>query len=131
MNLKVLLPNQVLVDEKVDAITAEAPDGTFTLLPGHIDFTSALVPGILSFRAAQDGPANQQEHFVAVNSGILVKKGTQVLVSTRHGVRSPELEKLRQTIITKFKQLDQRERKVRTVLARLESNFIERFIELD
>jgi len=45
MQLKVLLPTQVLVDEPVSKVVAEGEDGSFCLLPRHVDFTSALVPG--------------------------------------------------------------------------------------
>ncbi len=133
MNLKILLPHKVLVEEAIVSVSAEAPDGAFTIRPGHIDFTSALVPGIISFHRETSG--NQQEageeNFVAVDDGILVKKGSQVLVATRHGVRSTKLEKLRRTVIEEFEQRGRRERQARTVLARLESNFINRFIELE
>jgi len=135
MKLKILLPGQMLVDEQVVLVSAEAPDGSFTLLPGHIDFTSALVPGILTFRtppAAADAPeAESGENFVAVDDGILVKKGAQILVATRHGVRSSRLEELHRTVLEQFVQRDQRERQARTVLARMESSFINRFIELE
>lgn len=131
MNLKILLPSEVLVEEEVNSITAEAQDGSFTLLPGHIDFTSGLVPGILSFRTSSDGQEDGVENFAAIDDGILVKKGSQVLISTRHGVHSTELEKLRRTVVEEFERRDQRERKARTVLARLESNIMDRFIELE
>ena len=132
MRLKLLLPGEVLVDEEVVSVTGVAPDGTFTLLPGHIDFVSALVPGILSFRAVatgRDGEAGA-ESFVAVDDGILVKKGAQVLVSTRQGVWSTDLGELEQTVVEAFERRDRRERQARTILARLESTFMDRFVEL-
>jgi len=133
VNLKILLPSEVLVDEEVASITARAADGSFTLLPGHIDFVSELVPSILCFRSVPAGREGNggAESFVAVDDGVLVKKGAQVLISTRHGVRSAELEELRHTVSEKFERRNQRERKARTVLAHLESTFIERFIELE
>src|SRR5512141_1536235 len=102
MKLKVLLPTQILLAETVSKITAEAENGSFCLLPRHIDFVTALVPGLLSF-VTTDG----QEHFLAVDEGILVKCGTQVLVSTQHAVRSPDLGQLQQTIEQQFRMLDE------------------------
>ena len=52
MKLMVLLPTEVLIDEEARKITAEAQNGSFCLLPRHIDFVTALVPGILSFEDA-------------------------------------------------------------------------------
>ncbi|HBE49542.1 MAG TPA: F0F1 ATP synthase subunit epsilon, partial [Cyanobacteria bacterium UBA11369] len=49
MKLKVLLPTKILLEEEVSKITAEAANGSFCLLPRHIDFVTALVPGILIF----------------------------------------------------------------------------------
>jgi F-type H+-transporting ATPase subunit epsilon len=93
MRLKVLLPSEVLLDAAVTKVTAEAENGAFCLLPRHIDFVAALLPGLLSFET-EDG----QEEFLAVDEGILVKCGAQVLVSTRQAVRGPDLGTLRQAI---------------------------------
>lgn len=133
MNLKVLLPGEILVDEPIESVTVEAPDGALTLLPRHIDFVSALVPGILYFRAGtQDGEKTTgAEHYVALDDGILVKKGSELLVVTRNGVRSEDLEDLRRLVVERFYERDQHERRLRTVLAHLESNFMKRFIELE
>jgi F-type H+-transporting ATPase subunit epsilon len=83
MKLKVLLPTEILVDEAVRKITAEAANGSFCLLPRHIDFVTALVPGLLSFETQKEG----QEVFVAVAEGVLVKSGEEVLVSVRNAAR--------------------------------------------
>lgn len=47
MQLKVLLPTEVLIDEAASKITAEAENGCFCLLPNHVDFVAGLVPGLL------------------------------------------------------------------------------------
>ena len=60
MQLKVLLPTQVLVDEPVSKVVAEGEDGSFCLLPRHVDFTSALVPGLLVFEPAGGGEERPQ-----------------------------------------------------------------------
>ena len=49
MQLRVLLPARVLVDETVVRIVAEAENGAFGVLPRHIDFLAALQPGVLVF----------------------------------------------------------------------------------
>ncbi|MBU4575670.1 MAG: F0F1 ATP synthase subunit epsilon, partial [Proteobacteria bacterium] len=49
MKLKVLLPDQVLMDQEVAKVVAEGENGSFCLLPRHVDFVAALSPGILSF----------------------------------------------------------------------------------
>lgn len=125
MRLRVLLPTEVLIDEDVTKVIAEAENGSFCLLPRHIDFVAALVPGLLSFVSA-DG----REEFLAVDEGILVKCGPEVRVSTRNAVVGPDLGTLERTIEEQFRMLDDRERMTRSAVARLEAEFVRRFMEL-
>ena len=125
MQLQVLLPTEILVDEKVVKVIAEAENGSFCLLPRHIDFVAALKPGILSFYSV-DG----DEFFAAVDVGILVKCGREVLVSTLNGVRGSNLDQLQTLIDERFLELDEHERKARTALARLEAGTLRGFKEL-
>lgn len=125
MRLKILLPNQVLVDERVTKVIAEAGNGFFCLLPRHVDFVAALVPGLLSF-VAEEG----QEEFLAVDEGMLVKCGQEVLVSTRNAARGPDLGTLRRTVEEQYQLLDERERLTRSALAKLEADLVRRFIDL-
>ncbi len=126
MNLKVLLPSEVLLDRQVLKLTAEAPNGFFCLLPRHIDFVATIVPGILSFLDSES-----VEHFVAVDEGTLVKCGPQVLVSTRHAVMSEDLGQLQQVVERQFESIDERERLARSAAARLESGMVRRFMDLE
>jgi F-type H+-transporting ATPase subunit epsilon len=126
MKLKVLLPSEVLIDEKVAKVVAEAENGYFCLLPRHIDFLAALAPGLLSFVTLQD-----VEQFLAVDQGILIKCGPDVLVSTRNAVWGPDLGSLEQTVRQRFRALDDREKMARSAFAKLEANFIRRFMELE
>jgi F-type H+-transporting ATPase subunit epsilon len=126
MQLKVLLPTEILVDEAVVQVTAEAENGSFSLLPRHIDFVAALTPGLLSYVTAGE----EQEHFLAVNEGILVKCGAEVLVSTQSAVAGADLGQLQTTIEEQFRIHDERERVTRSAMARLEADFVRRFLEI-
>lgn len=125
MKLKVLLPTKILLEEDVTKITAEAENGSFCLLPRHIDFVTALVPGILIFVSIAG-----EEKFLAVDEGILVKSGTEVMVSTRHAVQSSDLGLLQQTVEKQFRVLNEREKVTRSALAKLEVNIVRQFLEL-
>jgi F-type H+-transporting ATPase subunit epsilon len=125
MNLKVLLPTEVLIDEEVRKVTAEAQNGSFCLRPRHIDFAAALVPGLLSFEDSEG-----RETFVAVDEGVLVKYGQHVLVSTRNAVRGGELGELRRIVEERFMVLDEKEKTVRTAVAKIEAGFVRRFLEV-
>ncbi len=125
MKLKVLLPTQILLEETVSKVTAEAENGSFCLLPRHIDFVTALVPGLLFFVTTKG-----QERFLAVDRGILVKCGLEVLVSTQNAVQSDDLGMLHQTVEKQFLVLDEREKLTRAAVAKLEVNLIRRFVEV-
>lgn len=125
MRLTVTLPSGVLVDQEVTKVTAEAENGFFCLLPRHIDFLTALVPGLLSF----EDEAGEEE-FLATDEGVLVKCGAEVMVSTRNAVRGVPLGQLRQAVEQRFRVLDEREQQARAVLIRLEADLVVRFIRL-
>jgi F-type H+-transporting ATPase subunit epsilon len=124
MNLKILLPAEILLDHDVTKINAEAENGYFCLLPHHVDFVAALVPGVLSYES------QGQDHFLAVDGGTLVKRGQEVLVSIRNAIRGPELGKLKQVVEEQFEELDEKEKKARTAAAKLEVDLLRRFLEL-
>ncbi|MDO9559408.1 MAG: F0F1 ATP synthase subunit epsilon [Syntrophales bacterium] len=125
MKLKILLPAEIFLSEEVTKIVAEAENGLFCLLPQHIDFTAALVPSVFSYSTA-----GGEDAYLAIDIGTLVKKGSDVLVSTRNAYRSPELGHLKEVVIAQFREIDEREKKARTAAARLEVDLLRRFIEL-
>ena len=122
MHLRLLLPTEVLVDESVTKIIAEAENGAFCLLPRHVDFVAALVPGILTFNTGKD-----EERFVGIDEGVLVKRGSEVFVSTLNAVEAENLEDLQAMIEKQFLELDEHERMARTALARLEAGTLRGF----
>jgi F-type H+-transporting ATPase subunit epsilon len=125
MNCKILLPSEVFFNKEVAKIVAEAGNGSFCLLPQHIDFVAALVPGLLRIVEMDN-----KEEFYAVDEGILVKRGSDVMVSTRNVIRIPDLGQLKQVVDEQFKALDDKEKAARTAAARLEADLVRRFMEL-
>lgn len=93
MKLKLMIPERVLIEEKAAKITARGQNGYFCLLPRHVDFVSALVPGILSFEDAKG-----LNRYAAIGEGTLVKCGDEVLISTRHATQGEDLEELKHIV---------------------------------
>ena len=116
MKLKVLLPFQVFA-EKTDVarIVGETLAGSFGLLPHRLDCVAALAPGILIYETEADG-----EVCVAVDEGVLVKTGLDVLVSVRRAIRGTDLSQLREAVEREFLNLNEQERSVRSVTAKME-----------
>jgi F-type H+-transporting ATPase subunit epsilon len=123
MKLKVILPMRIFLDQEVTKVTAEAANGSFCLLPKHIDFVAALVPGIISFESEKG------EEYLAVDEGVLVKRASEVMVSTRRAVRSKDLGEMLQIVKQEFRTLDEREKKTRSILAKLEADFAKSLFE--
>jgi F-type H+-transporting ATPase subunit epsilon len=122
MNLKVLLPFQVFANKTgVSRIVAETRDGSFGLLPHRRDCIAALAPGILTYQT--DG---ESEVYVAVDEGILVKTGPDVLVSVRRALAGTDLSQLHDTVKKEFLAVDQQEQSTRMVMAKLETGFLQR-----
>jgi len=126
MNLRILLPFGLFTEQKgVSRIVAETQDGSFGFLPNRLDCVGALVPGILVYETEEHGEA-----YVAVDEGIIVKTGADVLVSVRNAVTGTDLSTLEQVVERKFRELDARERDLRSVLDKVESGFIRQLRKL-
>jgi F-type H+-transporting ATPase subunit epsilon len=122
MNLKVLLPFQVFAEKTgVSRIVAETCEGSFGLLPHRLDCVAALTPGILVYQTEAEGEA-----YLAVDEGILVKAGAEVLVSVRRASGGTDLGQLHALVAKEFLTLDEREKSVRSVMTKLESGFVSR-----
>jgi len=123
MHLKLLLPFQVFAEEtKVSRIVAETTEGSIGLLPHRLDCVAELSPGILIYEIEGAG-----EMYVAVDEGVLVKSGQDVLVSVRRAVAGKDLGQLHALVEKEFLVLDDQERKLRLTMAKLETGFLRRF----
>jgi len=126
MKLKVLLPFQVYTEiDGVKRIVAETPLGSFGLLPHRLDCVAVLAAGILTYETETEG-----EVYIAVDEGVLVKAGANVFVSVRNAIGGMSLGQLRVAVEREFVSLDEGEKQVRAVLAKLESGFMRRYAEL-
>ena len=126
MNLKILLPFQIFAEQTgVTRIVAETREGSFGLLPHRLDCVAALVPGILSYQA-ESGP----EVLVAVDEGVLVKTGLEVLISVRRAIGGTDLGQLHAAVEKEFLTQDENEQSVRIAVAKLDSGFLRRFATL-
>jgi F-type H+-transporting ATPase subunit epsilon len=126
VNLKILLPFRIFAEKTgVSRIVAETGEGSFGILPRRLDCVAALVPGILTVESETEG-----EVYTAVDEGVLIKTGPDVFVSVRNAIAGTDLGRLREAVEKEFLNLDERERKVRSVLAKMESGFIRRLVDI-
>ena len=125
MHLKILLPFQVFVQEdEITNIVVETTNGSLGILPQRLDCVAALVPGILSYENTA-----AELVYVAVNEGVLVKVGRNVLISVRNAISGTDLSQLRKAVNQEFLNLNEQEKNARSVIMKMESGFISQLAE--
>ncbi len=120
MELKILLPYRIFAEIKnVSSIVAETIEGSFGLLPQRLDCVAAIVPSIFSYETE-----SKNKYYLAVDEGVLVKTGSQVMLSVRNAYGSAVLKKLRDSVENEYKNLDSKEKVIRSEMAKMESRFL-------
>jgi F-type H+-transporting ATPase subunit epsilon len=122
MHLKILLPFKIFADKPdVTRVVAQTPHGSFGLLPHRLDCAMALAPGVLNYVTLAG-----ENVYLAVDQGVLIKIGTEVLVSVRNAIGGTDLGGLHAAVKREFLTLDVQEMTMRAVMAKLESGLIRR-----
>ena len=126
MQLKIWLPTDLLLEEDISRLKAEAENGWFGLLPRHVDFVTSLVPGVIEIQ-----PSGKAQEYIAVDRGILVKRGPEVLISTRNAIRGASLAELKSAVEKQFLDRAERERAARAFEAKLEADLVRGLLEVE
>jgi len=126
IDLKILLPGKTFLKKEVKKITAEAENGWFCLLPKHVDFTTSLTPGILILTTSEG-----KDVVLAIDEGILVKYGKEVVISTRNAIEGEDLGELKNRVEEIFIKTDEKEKDAQTALSKLEADFVRSFLNLE
>lgn len=124
MRVRLVIPGKTYLDEDMDKITAPGKEGSFQILPKHIDLVASLQPGILML--TKDG----KDRYFAINQGVLVKEQDLIHISCFQVMESVSLSKLKDTITENFKILDEKEKKLKQILTKLEADTLIRFMEM-
>lgn len=120
MDIKILLPFRVFAEiRNVVRIVVETHEGSYGLLPRRLDCVAALVPGIFTYETEKEGT-----QYLAINEGIMVKTGTDVLVSVRNAVGGTDLGKLHELVEKEFLSLNEQEESLRRVMSKIEVGFL-------
>jgi F-type H+-transporting ATPase subunit epsilon len=126
MQLKILVPSGVFASvANVARIVVTTPAGSFGLLPHRLDCATVLSPGLLIYSTATIGEVQ-----LAVDAGVMVKTGAEVLVCVRRAIAGADLGHLRHAVEQEILKLSEQEKSSRRTLAHLESGLIREFVEL-
>lgn len=123
--LKVVLPFEILLEqEDIDRLVVETTAGCMGILPLRLDCVALVVPGILTYAAK-----GEDERYVAVDRGVLVKTGNVVTVSVQNGCMGADLGQLKTITAEEFSKRTSKEQEMKQTFAKLESRFLRRFME--
>jgi F-type H+-transporting ATPase subunit epsilon len=90
-----------------------------------MDCAAVLPPGLFAYSTA----ATEEVH-LAVDAGMLIKTGADVLLCVRRAIAGADLGRLRQAVQQELKQLGEQESSNRKTLAHLESGLVREFVKL-
>ncbi|HLH76185.1 MAG TPA: ATP synthase F1 subunit epsilon [Candidatus Binataceae bacterium] len=83
---KLVTPTGILFDQPVREVTAVNVRGEFGVLPEHVNFITALLPGILTVVLADGG-----QHFYLVSGGLAEVRDGQLTVLARTAERAEDV----------------------------------------
>lgn len=98
MRLRITTPLEAVVDvDEIRALRAEDASGSFGILPGHVDFLTALTVSVI-FWTDEGGP-----HYCAVRHGVLSVESGEIAVATREAIVGDDLDALDETVLARFR----------------------------
>jgi len=126
MKLRVFTPTEVVLECEAAHVTAEDHTGSLGIRPGHAPLVTPLVRGILEVRTP-DG----EEHFVAVNRGVMLVNRDVVEVVSRQAVRSANLADLERDSLAQFEAEEDLDRTNRVAFERLRIGFMRSVLAME
>ncbi|MCX7881363.1 MAG: ATP synthase F1 subunit epsilon [Patescibacteria group bacterium] len=87
LNLKIITPRKIVLEEEVLSVSAPSLMGEITILPRHINLFSLLVEGILKIKKK-----NNEEEYLAIGGGYLETNGKEVNVLISRAYRQDEID---------------------------------------
>lgn len=126
MQLSIHLPFRIFREAgDVARIVAEGPTGHYGIWPNRLDCVLPLVAGIFAYTDSIG-----KEVFLAVDEGFLVKTGPDVRLSVRNAIDGGDLGQLRTQVESTFRRQKAEEEQMKSVIYRLESDFIRQFLKM-
>jgi F-type H+-transporting ATPase subunit epsilon len=100
LNLKIITPQKIVVEEEVNEISVPSAEGYITVLPKHIHLLTLLQEGIVLMKKGT------KEDYLAIGGGYLETNGKEVNVLVSRAYRQDELdEELTEKAIAEAKKL--------------------------
>ena len=115
IDLKIYSPIEMLLDEEVKKLIFQGKEGYVTILPNHIDYVSSFESNIMSYV-----DKNDNQKFIALNSGILVKYSNKVRLTAYKAIIGDSLKDLKTKVNEITEKEDDIEKEINKNLKQLE-----------
>jgi F-type H+-transporting ATPase subunit epsilon len=126
VQLRIIVPSGVFASiANVERIVVMTQTGSFGLLPHRMDCAAVVPPGLFAYSTS----ATDEVH-LAVDAGMLIKTGADVVLCVRRAIAGADLGRLRQAVQQELKQLSDQESSNLKTLAHLESGLVREFVKL-
>ena len=86
MQLELITPEKVVLQQEIDELVVQAPQGQLAILPHHAQLLTKVTEGEMIVKI--DG----KEHYLAVTGGFLEVRNNKITILADYAVRSEEIE---------------------------------------
>jgi F-type H+-transporting ATPase subunit epsilon len=86
LNLKIITPDKILVDEQADIVSSVSVDGEFAVLPDHVPYMTALNIGVTKYKN------DSKEEYVSTIGGIFQIDDNNVTILTEAAELGEEID---------------------------------------
>lgn len=119
LELEILVPDHVVLKERLVSLQAADASGRFGIRSGHEDFLTVLVPCVVRYLPEQGG-----ERYAAVDGGVLLLERGKIAIVTRDAVISDRLHRVADAAAEMLAARREAERAARSGFAELETALI-------
>lgn len=123
MQLKLYNPSKLIIGVETNKIVAEDNNGSFCLLPKHIDCVRILKPCILTYQE------DNNQKYIGIDEGILIKCKKDVYICVKNAISGVELGKMKEVLEDKLKNIIENDKKTRELLNEIEIGFVKKYVE--
>lgn len=127
LNLRIYTPEKLILEEEILKITLNGNEGSFTILPKHVDYISSFSDCIITYIDKNSGV-----NFLAVNQGVMTKIGRNIEISTFHVILGNSLQELKDRtneILSKSNELINKEKEINKNLKQMEFTIFKKMLE--
>jgi len=119
LELEILAPDHVVVEDRVVSLQAADASGRFGLRTGHEDFLTVLVPCVVRYE-----PEASAERFAAVDGGVLLLERGRISIATRDAIVAERIDQVADAAAAMLAARREKEQAARSGFAELETTLL-------